>query len=81
MAQKMVLEDRGAVPREDGDLLRGYRAVHEEKLSQQLCCWMMWKIKQKKGGKTRKRRKTKVEVGKEKWREKGKDSDCEIVEP
>ena len=36
MAQKMVLEDRGAVPREDGDLLREFRAMHEEKLSQQL---------------------------------------------
>ena len=25
-----ILEDRGALPKEDGDLLRGFQAMHEE---------------------------------------------------
>ena len=28
--QKRMLEDRGALPKEDGDLLREYQAMHEE---------------------------------------------------
>ena len=30
IAKKRMLEDRGALPREDGDLLREYQAMHEE---------------------------------------------------
>ena len=30
IATKRMLEDRGALPREDGDLLREYQAMHEE---------------------------------------------------
>ena len=30
IAKKRMLEDRGALPKEDGNLLREYRAVHEE---------------------------------------------------
>ena len=29
IAKKRMLEDRGALPREDGDLLREYHALHE----------------------------------------------------
>ena len=35
--QKRILEDRGALPKEDGDLLRGYQAIHEEKI---LSSWL-----------------------------------------
>ena len=30
IAKKRMLEDRGALPREDGDMLRQYQAMHEE---------------------------------------------------
>ena len=30
IAKKRMLEDRGALPRDDGDLLREYQAMHEE---------------------------------------------------
>ena len=36
IAKKRMLEGRGALPREDGDLLREYQAMHEENFSQQL---------------------------------------------
>ena len=30
MAKRRILEDRGALPTEDGDLICGYQAMHEE---------------------------------------------------
>ena len=36
IAKKRMLEDGGAWPKEDGDLLREYQAMHEEMLPQQL---------------------------------------------
>ena len=30
ITKKRILEDRGALPKEDGDLLRGFQAMHEE---------------------------------------------------
>ena len=42
VAKEKMLKDRCALPKEDGDQLREYKAVHEEKFSA-VGCVRMWK--------------------------------------
>ena len=42
-----MLEDRGVLLREDGDLLREYHAMHEESFLSS--CGRMWTVKKKRG--------------------------------
>ena len=37
VAREKMLQDRGALPTEGGDIVRGYKAVHEEKI---LSSWL-----------------------------------------
>ena len=37
VAREKMLEDRGALPKADGDLSREYKAMHEEHI---LCSWL-----------------------------------------
>ena len=46
VAREKMLEDRGALPKEDGDQLREYKAMHEENF---LSSWRMSKAQKKKG--------------------------------
>ena len=37
IAKKRMLEDRGALPKEEGDFIRKYKVMHEENF---LSCWL-----------------------------------------
>ena len=73
IAKKRMLEDRGASPREDGDLLREYQAMHEE---HGLISWLREDV----GGEVEyterlnkeAKEEKKLKVWMERWREKGK---------
>ena len=73
IAEKNMLQDRGALPREDGDLLQEFQAMHEENF---LSCWLRQDVEGK--GEEREnmykeaKEEEKVTVSKEMWREKGK---------
>ena len=63
-----ALQDRGALPREEGDAIREFKAMHEENF---LGSWLRedWKSKKKRSG-IRKSEKTKVKKEKEAGRKK-----------
>ena len=63
-----MLEDRGALPRKDGDLLREYWAMHQENF---LSSSLREDVEGKGGGWTRKPMKKRVKVGWERWRKNG----------
>ena len=44
-----MLQDRGVLPTEVGDLVREYKAMHEE-ISQAVGRWKMWKVRRKEEG-------------------------------
>ena len=67
-----MLEDRGALPEEEGDLIREYRAMHEATF---ISSWLEEDVVGKaKKWRTRagKPKKNEAEVRKVRWREKGK---------
>ena len=58
--KKRWLEDGGATPKEDGDLLREHQTTHKKAVG----CGRVWKVKKKKGTQgTRKPKKRKVNEG------------------
>ena len=71
IAKNRMLEDRGALSREDGDLPREYQAMHEENF---LSRWLREDVEGKGEEReklNRKPKKRKENVGKERWWEKG----------
>ena len=67
-----MLEDRGALPREDGDLLPEYHAIHEANF---LSSWLRGDVEGKEEERERLNKEAKEEgrtSGKERWRETGK---------
>ena len=68
---KRILEDRGALPKEDGDLLRGFQAMHEENcLSSRLREDVEGEEEEKE--RLNEEAKQEAKVRKDRWREKGK---------
>ena len=65
-----MLEDSGALPREDGDMIRECQAVHEENF---LSSWLREDVEGEDEERERlnEEAKEKVKVGKERWWEKG----------
>ena len=50
MAKKRMLEDRGVLPKEDGNQLRENKGIREENfLTSAVGCWRMWKEKKRNG--------------------------------
>ena len=71
-SQKRMLEDRGTLSREDGDLLREYQAMHEENF---LGSWLREVVEGKEEEREKMNKEAREEekkVGIERWREKGK---------
>ena len=78
IANKRMLEDGGSLPREDGDLLREYQAMHEENF---LSNWLREGVEcteeERKRLKEEAQQEKKVKSGKSEVEEKGKDFELE----
>ena len=63
-----MLQDRGALPKEERDIVKEYKAMHEKILSN----WLreMWKAQIETKTKRKRLERKKVGVVKERWREK-----------
>ena len=73
--KRKMPQDRGALPKEEGDVIREYKATNEENF---LGSWLRKDGKDQKGRTTEADRKTTEEMGKKRTREerRERDGDC-----
>lgn len=71
-----MLQDRGALPKEEGDVIREYKAIHEENF---LDSWLREDVEGKEEGKKKVDKDTKEEVSRKREREGEKGKDQTVV--
>ena len=70
LARENMLQDRGALPKEDGDVIGEYKAMHEENL---LSNWLRKDGRTDREEEWRQKKKTKEEMSKKRTREEEKE--------
>ena len=76
LAREKLLQDRGALLKEEGDVIREYQAMHEEFF---LRSWLRKDGEDKKGRQMEADTKTKEEMGKKRKREEEKEGNETVI--